>query len=85
MQGDAAEYLITRVKVHRLAKKAKAEPGVAGVDGHHKQNPANAALLLRVAEVRAVLPDEMSSETASAEGAPEHGEPDPLVHPKMKN
>jgi hypothetical protein len=79
--AEAAGYLITRVEVHRLPEEAETQPGVAGVDGNHEQNPAYAALLPGVAEVGAVLHDEVGGQAAGAECAPEHGEPYPLVRP----
>ena len=48
------------------------EPGVDGVDGHHEQDPADAALLPRVCEVLAVLHDEVGGEAAGSNGAPRH-------------
>ena len=77
--------LLACVKEHRLAKEAKAEPGVASIDGHHKQDPADAALLLQVAEVGAVLGDQMYGQAAREERTPEHAEPDPLMRPEVLN
>jgi hypothetical protein len=74
---------MTCVEVNGLAKEAQAEPGVAGVYGDHEENPADAALLPAAAEVGAVLHDEVCREAAGAKGAPEHGEPDPLVCPEQ--